>query len=115
MFAPLLAAALSLTHPRAALIPTHALKAQPVAVVGPEISAEAPVQIGITLKLTHPAEMAALRAAQLDPKSPSYRRWLTPVQFGQQFGQPLAFVNKTKAWLLAGGFEVTLYDNNSYY
>ena len=56
------------------------------------------------------AQQAALKAllqAQQDPASPSYHKWLTPAQFGQQFGMSSADLAKVSAWLQQEGFTVT--------
>ena len=53
------------------------------------------------------ASLKALLQAQLDPSSPSYHQWLTPAQFGQQFGMTAADIAKVSAWLQAEGFTVT--------
>ena len=46
----------------------------------------------------------AFIASQRDPRSPDYRRFLTPSTFGQRFGQPAATYEAVAAWLEAGGF-----------
>jgi len=66
------------------------------------------------------AQRAALKAllqAQQDPTSPSYRKWLTPAQFGQQFGMSSADLAKVSAWLQQEGFTVafTSQSNNAIY
>lgn len=43
---------------------------------------------------------------QQDKKSPSYHRWLTPTQFGQQFGPTDADMATIMAWLQSHGFQV---------
>ncbi|HEX6494384.1 MAG TPA: Ig-like domain repeat protein [Acidobacteriaceae bacterium] len=48
----------------------------------------------------------ALIAAQKDPKSPNYRKWLTPEQFGAQFGVADADVQAVTSYLAAQGFAV---------
>jgi subtilase family serine protease len=53
------------------------------------------------------ASLAALLQAQQDPASPSYHKWLTPAQFGQQFGMSSADLAKVSAWLQQEGFTVT--------
>jgi hypothetical protein len=45
-----------------------------------------------------------LMAQQLDPKSPNYHAWLTPQQFGQQFGPADSDVEAAKSWLTSQGF-----------
>ena len=53
------------------------------------------------------ASLKALLQAQQDPGSPSYHKWLTPAQFGQQFGMSAADIAKVSAWLQQEGFTVT--------
>ena len=43
------------------------------------------MQIGIGLKDPHPAAEAALLAAQQNPKSAQYQKYLTPAQFDSRF------------------------------
>ena len=47
-----------------------------------------------------------LVAAQQDPKSASYHKWLTPEQFGAQFGVADADVQAVTSYLAAQGFVV---------
>jgi pseudomonalisin len=47
-----------------------------------------------------------LVAAQHDPESPLYQRWLTPEEFGLQFGISDSDIDQITAWLRDGGFEV---------
>ena len=51
-----------------------------------------------------PAGLAALMARQQDPRSPDYRRWLTPDDFAARFGTPDAAWTEAQRWLLASGF-----------
>ncbi|HKQ86346.1 MAG TPA: S53 family peptidase [Candidatus Acidoferrales bacterium] len=56
-----------------------------------------------------PAQQAALDrllAAQQDRTSPSYHQWLSPDEFGQQFGASDADIQKITAWLESHGFVV---------
>ena len=53
------------------------------------------------------ASLQALLAAQQDPSSPSYHKWLTPAQFGQLFGMSAADLAQVTAWLQQEGFTVT--------
>src|ERR1700674_5078433 len=41
---------------------------------------------------------------QLSKDSPNFHKWLTPQQFGQQFGPADADMEIVKSWLLAPGF-----------
>ncbi len=56
-----------------------------------------------------PAQQAALDrllAAQQDKNSPSYHQWLTPDEFGRQFGASDADIQKISGWLQSHGFVV---------
>ena len=48
----------------------------------------------------------ALKAAQLDPTSPSYRKWLTPSEYAARFGANDADVARTRTWLASQGLTV---------
>jgi len=48
----------------------------------------------------------ALIAAQQDPRSSSYRKWLTPDQVAEQFGVSENDVDQVKAWLGSHGFTI---------
>ena len=65
---------------------------------------------GMSLVFTRTAAQAAdleqLVAAQQDPASPLYHKWLTPDQFGAQFGMSDADLSKAQAWLQQQGFAV---------
>lgn len=52
------------------------------------------------------AELDRLLAAQRDPASSSYRRWLTPAEFGARFGASARKRAQVGAWLGAHGFSV---------
>jgi subtilase family serine protease len=52
------------------------------------------------------AALTALLAAQQNPASPSYHKWLTPAQFAAQFGMSAQDIASTEAWLQAQGFAV---------
>jgi hypothetical protein len=52
------------------------------------------------------AALAALLKAQQDPSSPSYRKWLTPQQYAEQFGMTQSDISKVTAWLQSQGFTV---------
>ena len=56
------------------------------------------------------AQQAALTQLLIDqqnPSSPKYHQWLTPEQFGAQFGLSASDQAKVKSWLSAQGFTVT--------
>ncbi|PYX69714.1 MAG: hypothetical protein DMG72_20240 [Acidobacteria bacterium] len=50
------------------------------------------------------AELQKLLDDQQDKNSPRYRQWLTPEQFGQQFGLANSDTQKITSWLQAQGF-----------
>jgi subtilase family serine protease len=50
--------------------------------------------------------LEGLLTAQQDPASSSYRRWLTPREFGEQFGPAPQDVETITAWLRDHGFRV---------
>ena len=52
------------------------------------------------------AELDVLVAAQHDPHSPLYRRWLTPTQYGARFGASAQDAARVAAWLTGHGFTV---------
>src|SRR4029434_5658162 len=45
-----------------------------------------------------------LLSEQQDPKSPNYHAWLTPQQFGQQFGPAESDLQTLARWLASEGF-----------
>ena len=47
-----------------------------------------------------------LLAAQQDPASPWYQRWLAPEEFGARFGVSEGDLDRIVSWLEAGGFTV---------
>ena len=63
------------------------------------------------LQLTSsPEQQAALEqllADQQDPASPRYHAWLTPEQFGEQFGAVREDIDSITGWLESQGFQVT--------
>lgn len=55
-------------------------------------------------------QLDALLAAQQDPASAAYQRWLSPQEFGQRFGPAAADVDRTTAWLHGAGLQVDWVD-----
>ena len=53
------------------------------------------------------AALEKLLDDQQDKSSPNYHAWLTPQQFGQQFGPADADIQTVKTWLQSHGFQVT--------
>lgn len=52
------------------------------------------------------AALQALTAAQHDPASPRFHKWLTPAEFGQYFGVEDADIAAVTGWLTSQGFVV---------
>ena len=63
------------------------------------------------LTLTHSdaqeATLTKLMAEQQDPNSSMYHKWLTPQEFGQQFGASDADIQAVTTWLTGQGFTVS--------
>ena len=56
-----------------------------------------------------PAQEAALErllAEQQDRNSPNYHKWLTPAQFGRQFGPSDDDIQTISSWLESHGFQI---------
>jgi pro-kumamolisin-like protein len=56
-----------------------------------------------------PAQVAALErllAQQQDRSSPNYHKWLTPDEFGQQFGASEGDIQTVSSWLESHGFSI---------
>jgi uncharacterized protein (TIGR03437 family) len=52
------------------------------------------------------ASLDQLLAAQRDPASPDYHRWLTPEQYADRFGLSPADLARATAWLKSAGFKI---------
>jgi subtilase family serine protease len=50
--------------------------------------------------------LAKLLAQQKNPRSPNFHHWLTPQEFGQQFGVSPEDLAKVESWLSANGFRI---------
>ncbi|HVZ84522.1 MAG TPA: protease pro-enzyme activation domain-containing protein [Terracidiphilus sp.] len=65
---------------------------------------------GITLMFNRSAaqqaDLDALLAAQQNPTSSQYHKWLTPAQFGARFGMAQADLDKVEQWLQQQGFTI---------
>jgi hypothetical protein len=72
-----------------------------------EVSADQPLRRILMLLSRSPEQEAALTsllAAQQDPNSPLFHKWLTPEQYGTLFGPADADVQTITGWLTAHGF-----------
>ncbi len=52
------------------------------------------------------AGLEQLMADQQDPASPRYHAWLTPEQFGEQYGVVQEDIDSITGWLVSQGFQV---------
>jgi subtilase family serine protease len=64
------------------------------------------VTIQFAMTEAQQAALSRLLADQQNPASGRYRQWLTPEQFGAQFGLGTGDLAKVSAWLTAQGFAV---------
>ena len=62
------------------------------------------LSLGVVLAPSHPQELQALLAAQRDPTSALYGRYLAPGEFAREFGPSADQIDAVTAWLHASGF-----------
>src|SRR5262245_23515680 len=67
--------------------------------------------IAVILQPRDSESLTALLAAQQNPLSPQYRKWLTPEQFATRFGAPLDDYNGLADWFREQGFMVRTWAN----
>ena len=60
----------------------------------------------VTLRLTPSPSLESFLAAQRDPASPDFQRWLTPEQFGDRFGLSAGDLSKITTWLQSQGLTI---------
>ena len=65
------------------------------------------VSIHFNMSTAQEAALDQLLADQQNPASPRYHQWLTPEQYGEQFGLSSADLGKVTAWLESQGFTIT--------
>ncbi len=65
------------------------------------------VSFEVFLPIRNQAGLEALIAQQQDPKSANYHKWLTPAQFGAQFGPTAASMGNVKSALAGAGLQVS--------
>ncbi len=64
------------------------------------------LDFSVVLRLAHQAAMRRFLHDLNDPTSPSYRRFLSPAEFGRRFGLPAREVGRVRAELQGAGFDV---------
>lgn len=75
-----------------------------------QVAGSLPMQRMLLVLKRGDAQEKALKSAiqaMHDPKSAQFHKWLTPAQFGQQYGPSDSDVAKVTAWLKGHGFQVT--------
>jgi pseudomonalisin len=65
----------------------------------------------ITLGVRHQDELEALLAAQQQPGSPQYHRWLRPEEFAERFAPPAEQYEALAQWLERQGFTVRRWES----
>ena len=75
---------------------------------GPAPSSLAMDRMMLVLKTTSAqgSALETLLAEQQDRSSPSFHKWLTPQEFGSQFGASEADIQKITSWLQSHGFQI---------
>ncbi len=100
---------------RAAELAVSTINARTISSLSPEnlydagpLPASQPLEVTLHLALTatQTAALDRLLAAQTDPDSSSFHRWLTPEQFAEQFGPTDDQLSELKAWLEREGLAV---------
>ncbi|HTS51206.1 MAG TPA: S53 family peptidase, partial [Bryobacteraceae bacterium] len=76
---------------------------------GPVASSLPLGSLNLTLRLSASQQtgLEQLLAAQQDPSSPDYHRWLTPEEYADRFGASSDDISKLTQWLGQQGFHVT--------
>ncbi|MHB1847384.1 MAG: protease pro-enzyme activation domain-containing protein, partial [Deltaproteobacteria bacterium] len=105
-FAALIAAALT-------ALPVHATHS-PLAPgeLGPALEDGAPAHLALVLRGQDRAAVRGLLAAQQEPGSVDFHRWLSPEAFGARFGSP--DYDRAVAWLSSMGFRTERSPNRLY-
>lgn len=71
------------------------------------------IEVILGLEVRDEDKLDALLAEQSDPKSPQFRKFITPAEFKQRFSPDQADVDKVKAFLQSNGLTiVSVSDNN---
>jgi subtilase family serine protease len=80
-------------------------------------SANATTQLGFRVYLgwNNPSGAVALAQAVSNPRSKSYRHYLTPAQFRQQFAPTASQVSQVQNWLTSQGFTLVYTPANNHY
>ena len=66
------------------------------------------IHLALSLYPSNPSGLKTFVDNVSNPKSLKYKKWATPVQLGQMFGQPATTVQSVVNYLKSNGFKVTL-------
>ncbi|HVT12980.1 MAG TPA: protease pro-enzyme activation domain-containing protein [Fimbriimonadaceae bacterium] len=80
-------------------------------VVAPASGSEV-LYLAVSLYPRYPAELKAFCDSVSDPRSPSYRQFMTPDQVGESFGASASDVDNVVAFLKSKGMRITLVAKN---
>lgn len=72
------------------------------------LAPETPLHLSVSFRVPDQAAFEAYAESVSDPKSPNYRKYLTPLEVGRRFGAPAEVVSQTVAYFQKNGFKVTL-------
>ena len=109
IFTVALARPASASDPLATLDGNHPDEASDIVGAAPA-SPSNPLAMRLTLALRNRADLSRLLAAQQDPSSVDYHRWLTPDEFTARFGPTAADLARVARFLTQKGFTVTSAD-----
>jgi len=80
-------------------------KARDLGAVDPALQLES-MRLDISPSAAEQKEIESLMAAQQQPSSPHYHKWLTQQEYGALFGLGESDLQKIKEWLLSQGFAI---------
>lgn len=70
------------------------------------------LHVSLSLPVANEAGLQSYADAVSDPKSPNYRKFLTPEEIGVEYGVPLRKLEDVKDYLAASGFRIQLVAKN---
>jgi subtilase family serine protease len=90
---------------RASLVPSWARQANQTGLL-PGATEMAGMRLVLKRPVAQEQAFEELLAAQQDPNSPQYHRWLTAEEIGERFGAPDAEIEAIRMWLEGAGLRV---------
>lgn len=80
-----------------------------------DANASDPIGFRVYLEWANASALESLATAVSDPASSSYRHYLTPQQFRQQFAPSQSSISAVKSWLTGQGFSIVYTPMNNHY